>query len=90
MLTHDEWLDRKNELESLKKKRKEISHKISLLRIAIAQHEKAMNNPPNKTNTFAYQMFGKRLKDLTPEEYKAYYNERQRINRAKKKAKINT
>ena len=82
MKTQDQWKAMEDELAELKELRTEISKRIHSLSVSIAQHKK---NPPDKTNTIAYQMFGKRLRDLTTEEYRIYYNARQRINRAKRK-----
>ncbi len=93
MLTQAEWKTKEKELEKLKIKREAlkaecegISKQIHILSCDIRAHKKRMENPqPTRTNTFAYQMFGKQLKDLTHDEYKIYYNARQRINRAKRK-----
>lgn len=83
MKTQAEWDAMKEELEELKELRAEISERIHVLNVRIAHHRKTMANPPDKTNTIAYQMFGKRLKDLTPDEYRIYYNARQRARREK-------
>jgi hypothetical protein len=95
MLTQAEWQARENELEALKAERKalkarnaEISKRIQVLSIDIAAYKKRQENPtPIRTDTFAYQMFGKQLKDLTQDECRIYYAARQRINRAKRKEK---
>ena len=96
MLTPSQWKARKKELENLKAKRdllraelEETSRQIHILSASITSYQKRAENPrPIKTDTFAYQMFGKRLKDLTEDEYRIYYNARQRINRAKRKEKL--
>ena len=80
-----EWELRQQELEELVQLRTEISERIHRLQQVIRQHQKAIQAPPDKTNTFAFQMFGKQCKDLTAEEHKIYYNARQRENRAKRK-----
>ena len=85
MKTEQQWKEREQELEELVELRKVISSRIHELKVRIAQHKKQMASPPNKTNTIAYQMFGKRLRDLTAEEYRIYYNTRQRINRKNRK-----
>lgn len=85
MKTQDQWKAMEDELAELKELRTEISKRIHSLSVSIAQHKKCLQNPPDKTDTIAYQMFGKRLRDLTMEEYRIYYNARQRINRAKRK-----
>ena len=85
MKTQEQWKAMEDELAELKELRTEISKRIHSLSVSIAQHKKCEKNPPDKTSTIAYQMFGKRLKDLTTEEYRIYYNARQRINRAKRK-----
>lgn len=85
MKTQEQWEEREKELEELVELRKVISSRIHELKVRIAQHKKQMANPPDKTDTIAYQMFGKRMRDLTVEEYRQYYNARQRINRANRK-----
>ena len=87
MKTQAEWLEMEQELAELKELRDAISKRIHELSVGIRQHKKYMQSPPDKTGTIAYQMFGKRLKDLTAEEYRIYYNARKRINRAKRKEK---
>lgn len=72
-----------------KKQLKEMSNRIHALKIGIQAQEKRQeerkNNPKVNTNTEAYKMFGKPLKELTKEEYRIYYNTRQKINRQKRK-----
>ena len=79
------WKAREKELKALEAQRKELSARIHLLKCDIRQHKQTVKNPPDKTNTIAWQMFGKRLKDLTPEEYRIYYNACQRKRRAQRK-----
>ena len=88
MKTEQEWKVKEQELNELVKQRRSISKRIHELRVHIAQHKKKVENPPDKTNTLAYQMFGKRYRDLTAEEHKIYYSARQRINRANRKQGI--
>lgn len=85
MKTQEQWKEREQELEELVELRTAISSRIHELKVRIAQHKKQMATPPDKTDTIAYQMFGKRLRDLTTEEYRIYYNARQRINRQNRK-----
>lgn len=77
-----------------KKQLKETLNRIHALKIGIQAQEKRQeerkNNPKVNTNTEAYKMFGKPLKELTKEEYKIYYNARQKINRQKRKEKKHT
>lgn len=80
-----------NQIEELSKQRTEkikqrekTSKKIHRLQIYIRQHE-AHKERKIQTDTEVYRMFGKPLKELTKEEYKVYYNARQRINRQKRK-----
>jgi len=74
-----------------KKQLKEISKRKHVLKIEINAQEKRQEerkkNPKVNTNTEAYKMFGKPLKELTKEEYRVYYNARQKINRQKRKEK---
>lgn len=96
MLTPAEWKAKEKELERLITKREalksetaEVSKRIHILSVDIRAYKKRTNSPkPVRTNTFAYQMFGKQLKDLTHDEYKIYYNARQRINREKRKGNV--
>lgn len=85
MKTTEHWEAVEAEIKELEELRRGISERIHLLRVSLNQHRK--QNPPSKTDTIAYQMFGKRLKDLTADEYRQYYNARQKINRAKRKEK---
>ena len=72
-----------------KKQLKEVSNRLHALKIGIQAQTKRQierkNNPKVNTNTEAYKMFGKPLKELTKEEYRVYYNTRQKINRQKRK-----
>ena len=74
-----------------KKQLKEISNRKHALKIGInaqqKRQEERKNNPKVNTNTEAYKMFGKPLKELTKDEYKVYYNARQKINRQKRREK---
>lgn len=72
--------------EELYKQRKETAKKIHVIQIALNQHSKHKEHK-TQTNTEVYKMFGKPLKELTKEEYKIYYNARQKINRQKRKEK---
>lgn len=93
MLTKAEWKAKEKELEKLKAERDalkvkttEVSKRIHILSVDIAAYKKRVEAPTKiRTDTIVYQMFGKQLKDLTPDEYRIYYNARQRINRAIRK-----
>ena len=93
MLTETDWKAKEQELERLKAERAamkvqmaELSRKIHILSVSVRHyHENYDKMPRDYTQTAAYQMFGKRLKDFTAEEYRIYYSTRQRIRRAKKK-----
>ena len=87
MYPETDWKAREAELEALKAQRKELSERIHVLSIEIRQHKQTMKNPPDKTNTLAWKMFGKRMKDLTPDEYRKYYNVLQRKSRERRKQK---
>ena len=87
MLNNEQWKDREQELLELKKQRAEISRKIHELQNLLRQHGKC-NGQKTRTNTAVYKMFGKKLNELTKEEYKQYYNARQKINRRKRKEKV--
>lgn len=85
MLSSNEWSAKQNELEELIKQRDAISKRIHLLKVSLNQHEKHKTRKIN-TNSEVYKMFGKPLKDLNKEEKQAYYNDRQRKNREKKRS----
>lgn len=94
MLNNEQWETKEKEIAELKKQlneldkqRKEITKKIHTLKVDINQHNKLHKEQKVQTNTEVYKMFGKPLKELTKEEYKVYYNARQKINRQKRKAK---
>lgn len=87
------WTVREEELKELEKKRKELkgrkeskeeikelSKKIHKLQNAINQHGKHKEQKV-RTNTVAYKMFGKPLKELTKEEYAFYQSRGERRRR---------
>lgn len=95
MLNDRQWKAKEKELLKLQKqlkeldiKRKEVADKIHLLKVGINQHNKKHKERVVKTDTEVYKMFGKPLRELTKEEYKVYYNARQRINRVKRKERM--
>lgn len=92
MLNQEQWEAREKEVLELTKQlweldaqREEIARKIHSIKVGLNQHNKLYKEQKVQTNTEVYKMFGKPLKELTKEEYKAYYNSRQRINRQKRK-----
>lgn len=94
MLNKEQWKAREKELAELEKQQKElkeqikeISKKIHILKVGMNQHSKLHKEQKIQTNSKVYEMFGKPLKELTKEEYKIYYNARQKINRQKRKEK---
>lgn len=90
------WQDIANQIQQLQKQI-DLLHKDlhtlakqkHILQNKLNQHKKQQAKPKqdNWQKSIAFEMFGKRLKDLTPTEYKVYFNARQRINRAKAKTK---
>ena len=87
-MTETEYLQTKSEIEDIK-------GKISLLR---AEKKKLINKirwyeyteketRKDYTKTLAFQMFGKRLKDLTEDEKREYSKERTRISRKNKESR---
>ena len=81
-----DWKAMEAELRDLKSQRRELSDRIHLLNVSIRQH-KQRKPAPDKTNTLAWQMFGKRMKDLTPDENRKYCNALQRRSRERRKQK---
>lgn len=72
-------------MKDLDRQKKELSKKIHIEQVKLNQHKKHQEGHKINTETEVYKMFNKQLKDLTKEEYKQYYNARQRINRQKRK-----
>ena len=87
MKTEREWQEIEVQVQELIAQRKEISKKIHVLKASIYQrkHRGKQTGGKDYTKTVAWQMFGKRLKDLTKEEYREYYNARQKIARENRK-----
>lgn len=80
------WKAKEEQLEKLIEQKKELSKQIHLLKVELNNHEKYVPKG-TRTNTEVYKMFGKPLNELTKEEYRTYYNARQKINRRKRKNK---
>ena len=71
------WEKQKKELENLLKERREISKKIHLLKVSLQQHKtKSYKNPNAGKTSRAFARFGKRWRDLTPEERRLWAKER--------------
>lgn len=94
MLNNEQWKAKEKEIAELEKQlkeldeqRKAIAKKIHTIKVSLNQHNKSHKKQKVQTDTEVYKMFGKPLKELTKEEYKKYYNARQRINRQKRKEK---
>ena len=94
MLNNEQWKEKEQEILELTKRlweldaeRKEIANKIHAIKASLNQHNKLHKEQKVQTDTEVYKMFGKPLKELTKEEYKEYYNARQRANRQKRKEK---
>ena len=73
--------------------RKDLSKQIHLIKVKLNQHRKVLQyreeHPIVKTNSLVYEMFGKKLRDLTTKEYRKYINfqhkrRRQELKRLKK------
>lgn len=84
-MTEAEYLQTKIEIENIKEKitllRKEKKRLIDRVRwYEYTERDKRKDY----TKTLAFQMFGKRLKDLTEDEKKEYGRERTRISRENK------
>lgn len=74
-------------LKEYEDKKRKLSKQIHLKENKIRQHNNKHKEHKINTNTEVFRMFGKPLKDLTHEEYKIYYNARQKINRQRRKEK---
>lgn len=73
--------------------RKDLSKQIHLIKVKLNQHQKVLQyreeHPIVRTNSLVYEMFGKKLRELTTEEYRKYNNlqhklRRQELKRLKK------
>ena len=82
-----------NKQNSNAEQRKALSKQIHLIKVKLNQHRKVLQyreeHPVVKTNSLVYEMFGKKLRDLTAEEYRKYNNlqhklRRQELKRLKK------
>ena len=80
------WEAKEKKLEELIEQKKEIAKQIHLLKVELNNHKNYMPKGI-RTDTEVYKMFGKPLNELTKEEYRIYYNARQKINRQKRKNK---
>ena len=85
MKNNEYWQSLENELIILKNQRDELSRKIHLMSVELRQHKGTLINRKIDTSSLCYQMYGKRQKDLTPEQLKEYNRIMQRNRRAKKK-----
>ena len=96
MLTREEWKARETELKTLKAKRqelkaqtKELSRQISVLQSSLGNrknyHSNTTHTPYNHRDTIAYQMFGKRYRDLNTAELRQYNAIRQQTIRTQRK-----
>ena len=97
MLNREQWEEREKEIAELEKQLKELDErrkatakKIHNLKVGLNQHNKSHKEQKVRTDTETYKMFGKPLRELTKEEYREYYNARQRINRQKRKEKVSS
>ena len=58
--------------------RKDLSKQIHLIKVKLNQHRKVLQyreeHPIVKTDSLVYEMFGKKLRDLTTKEYRKYNN----------------
>lgn len=80
-----QWEEMQEELDELVEIRRILSERIHNLRIRLRQHKIYNNKIFDKAETIAYKMFGKRLKELSPAEFRQYYTERQRERRKRLK-----
>ena len=97
MLTQAEWKAKEQELKTLIAKRnelkaqaKELSKQISALQSSLGNHKNyhmynVSHTPYNPCDTIAYQMFGKRYRDLNTTELRQYNAIRQHTRRMQQK-----
>ena len=74
-----------NQQNSNAEQRKALSKQIHLIKVKLNQHRKVLQyreeHPIVKTDSIVYKMFGKKLKDLTTEEYRKYNNLQHKLRR---------
>jgi hypothetical protein len=79
MKSNNFWDNAQEELADLINQRRIISKKIHILRLGINQHEKKPYiNPDAGKNSPCFKHYGKRFKDLTPEEKREWAKLRKR------------
>lgn len=84
-MTEAEYLQIKIEIENIKEKITLLREEKKRLIDRVRWYEYTERDKrKDYTKTLAFQMFGKRLKDLTEDEKKAYRRERTRISRENK------
>lgn len=93
MKSEHEWHKREEELRKMQEERDQINAQIdelrrkrNLLSYEINKHAMCLRQHRNiqktRLNSRVFLMFGKKLKDLTPDEYRAYIAASQRYRRA--------
>ena len=97
MKSEHEWRKREEELRRMQEERDQLNAQIDELRMrrnllsyeinkhamCLRQHRRATENiQKTRLNSRVFLMFGKKLKDLTPDEYRAYIAASQRYRRA--------
>ena len=84
-MTEVEYIQIKIEIEKIKEKITLLREEKKKLINRVRWYEYTeQNKRKDYTKTFAFQMFGKRLRDLTEDEKKEYGRERTRISRENK------
>lgn len=72
-MTPDEYLQAKSEIERLKKEIKQLQTQKKRLADKVRWYDYTKDKLSTKhTNGFAFQHFGKRFKELTPDELREY------------------
>ena len=80
-MSEKEYLKVKAEIEDTEKEIIALREKKNQLKKRVYWYEYTKNNIKTFEDSIAFQMFGKRLKDLTHDELREYNKQRARISR---------
>ena len=86
MKSNEYWKALEKELNGLRTQRDNLSKKIHLMSVELNQHKKCLRNRKIDTNSLSYKMFGKILRELTPDELREYNRIMQKNRRARHRA----
>lgn len=88
MKSNEYWEALELELQELKLQRDELSRKIQLVSAKLRTHKGVLKEQKLNTKSLCYQMYGKRQRELSPEQLREYNRIMRRKSREKKKKNI--